>query len=496
MSLSTKELDEAKKRIWGHLRNKLPERGVGLYQNELFSLRLAQDVLPNELKKAQLKESLLEALPDRKEVIPWSVFLSKKGTAMGAMTFLFAFIFAPVLGPQATMAAQVNRLEVQEGEVWVNGELVEASHILQEGDQIKTSENSSAHLYFADDSRMSLGPQTQVLLQKVEINPNNRADSSIVVTQEEGRSWVQVLNLVSPKAEFSVNFPGGELDISDKASLDLKVHGPLSEVQVARAKIEVRTPSSSVFVEEGEALALYSKMDPIKVAPEVEDDWFLSNLEMDKEHAERVDSDYKKDAQDRVALLPGHLLYPVKTLREAVQESLTFSDSAKKELVKQHAQNRLDEAQVLLSQGDIESANAMIQAYEEKVQESVAVGGEDESEDLLAAAEKQWLVAQEVTADSNETVEAVESVEAPGTPEMVEVPVELAEVVDGVEEEETSVEVVKTPEALVPNFDPRFMDLQENLEIPHPNESEEKSETSGDSPKNPKPHDNLEFRPS
>ncbi|MFA4814651.1 MAG: DUF5667 domain-containing protein [Candidatus Gracilibacteria bacterium] len=394
------DIENAKKRIWNRLQSKLPDRGLSLYQSLLSTIKESSSPEVSRLKRVQYKERLLDILPDR--VAP--AFSLRRIWSVGSLLAVLSVIFLPVL-QKAPMAAasSVNMLEVVEGQVLVNGVPVSDDRIIEEGDRIETLEGSMAHLYFVDDSRMTLAPQTAVNIVDSELNPLNRADTKVTVHQESGRAWVQVLNLVSSNGSyFLVTFPDGEVQVDTRASFDIAVSDAETRVSVARNLVDLSLSGNETayagtlgqgaeIIKDGDSI----QTEAIPIERE-EDIWWEFNYTYGNTYAQVLDEQYKEQTTLHAAILPTDLLYFLKTFREDVQVSLAFTSSAKEDLLVQQAGNRLDEAQVLLAQGETEVATEVLNDYQTTVEEDLI---DTDNPILLAKLEvtqKQMLTAAEV----------------------------------------------------------------------------------------------------
>ncbi len=386
LMLNDAQINDAKKRIWSRLQSKLPERGLSVYQ-PMLSLLHVQKTPISRLKRVQFKERILDILPDR---IPAQVFFTKRLWASATLLLILGVVFTPILQVVPSVSASgSNLLEVVEGEVWVNGNPVENRVLLQTGDRVSTGEDAMAHLYFLDDSRVTMGPGTEVDIVDTQIDPENRADTQVALRLENGRLWVQVLNLVSSGSTFIVEFPQGSATVDSRASFDIFVDGE-THLSVARNLIGVQVNTETLSYEGilGQGAGLWAGDEVLteSLPVEVESDvWWSFNLAYGKSYARQLDESYKQENIDRAVILPGNPLYFLKTFRENIQISLTFSSEAKEELLVQQAENRLNEAQVLLAQGETEAAEEVLEVYSKAVEAALE---NSDNEALLALVEE------------------------------------------------------------------------------------------------------------
>lgn len=393
------DIENAKKRIWNRMQSKLPDRGLSPYQSLLSTIRDTSSPTISRLSRVQYKEHLLDVLPDR--VTP--TFSLRRIWSVGALFTVLSVILMPVLQKvPTTSAAAVNKLEVVEGQILVNGHLVTEDRLVEAGDRVETLEGSMAHIYFVDDSRMTLAPKTVIDIVDTQINPLNRADTKVTVNQESGRAWVQVLNLVSSNdSYFMVTFPNGDVQVDTRASFDLAV-GEETRVSVARNLVDL----SMIGEETAYAGTLGQGAEIIKDADSIQSEtipsereeelWWEFNYTYGNTYAQLLDAQYKEENILHATILPTHPLYFLKTLREEVQVSLAFTSSAKQELLVRQAENRLDEAQVLLAQGKTSAAQETLNEYQATVEGALTNTDNPVLLAKLEVTQKQMLTAAEV----------------------------------------------------------------------------------------------------
>lgn len=401
MDLSREQLDEAKKRIWLSMQSKLPARAESPYSNVLASIKVSADLQTSRLLKVQLKERLMAALPERETTAAFSqrflnLFVQKKMWSMSILSIFMMFLFAPIFkyAPSVSAGAD-NLLEVEEGSVFVkrgNDTLtVTNDMILAQGDRLEVASDSMAHIYFVDDSRMTIGPNTSVVITEIYSTPGNKARTEVVVDQLNGEAWTQVLNLVSKDSFFAHRFPGGEISVRQKASFNVDLNDG-KEIEVSKNLLEVMVVNEdSVFegtLGQGVKMTIADEVETSELTDlEKEDSWWKYNVAFGKDYSRQVEEKYKKESVDRVLILPGNPFYKLKTFQESVRSFMTFSDEGKQKLAVEFAENRLREAQSLIALGEDEMASETLEDYEAAVSEVVEMSG-GSSEELIAHAEQ------------------------------------------------------------------------------------------------------------
>lgn len=399
------EMRKAKERIWSNMQGKLPDRGISPYMNVGRVLRKAGDLQTSRLMKFQLKERMFNSLQDLAAAPSYesyfrkwkNLFAQKRVWSMAVLSAVFMFIFAPIfsLAPMASAGSNTS-IEVTQGIATIirQSETIEVTEeaVLIQGDRIELAEDSMAHVYFIDDSQMTLGPGAQILLTELYVNPGNKAMTEVVIDQFSGRAWTQVLNLVGKNSFFAHRFPDGEVSATQRASFDVSVEPDISKVEVARNLVDILVNKEdrvySGTIGQGVKLEV-SDEEIVAVELSVEeknDVWWKFNLAFEKSYARTVDEKYKNEAIKQVLILPGNPLYKLKTFQENVQSLVTFTKSAKREFAMTIAQKRLDEAQALIAKGaGEEKISTVLDKYEEAVNQALELSMKDADANTILA---------------------------------------------------------------------------------------------------------------
>jgi hypothetical protein len=397
--LSAKEVMLAKQRIWNRMEGKLPDRGVSPYQSVMSAFHGAKNeaavgVLDSRLRQVQSRERILDLLPDRQPFI-WqqvnfqglrSALVPRRAWAVATLSVFFAFLFVPVMSMPSAQASSYNTLEVVQGDVLVNGAVISDHAFIQQGDTVYTGPGSMAHLSFVDDSRVTVGPNTNLEVTYVAVDAGG-SQTQVELQQSSGRVWSQVVGL-SDESYFTLSFPDGQITANQRSSFDVQVDGVDIELQVARNLVEIDVNADgNGTLGQGALLTLTDgEVEMGELAEELKEDvWWDFNLAYGKIHSRVVEDKYKNEAIERAIILPGNPLYVFKTFREAVHETLSFTAESKEEIVAQHAENRLNEAQVLIENGDLEAAEELLDVYQATVDEKLA---DSDNEDLLSHLDK------------------------------------------------------------------------------------------------------------
>ena len=419
-AISDSEIARAKARVWNRMQKKLPERGLSPYQSAITALKcMADGAEVSRLNRVQAKERIMDLLPDRekRESIGIGVLLrcgfsrggmlrggkfefSRRMIAVPVLAVFMTFFMVPVLQLQQVASAAVyNTIEVVQGEALLNGVPTSGTTFLKSGDEIVTGEGSMAHITFVDDSRITLGPNTEVEVPHVQIDPGNKAKTEVVVDVVNGRVWSQVINLLGNESYFLLRFPDGEVFVDQKASFDTQVSEYVTveavdgiretsvmaaetEIQVVKNLVDVQvTKGDEVYegtIGQGVSMFVAEGMNTGETDVTAEEDvWWDFNSVYGKTYARQVDERHAQDRIAQVKILPGNPLYVFKSFGETVTETLAITDAAKEEVVAEHANNRLTEAQALLEQGDVETATEVLEDYQQMVDESMQDSGNE-----------------------------------------------------------------------------------------------------------------------
>lgn len=387
--LSDHDIEQAKKRVWNRLEARLTDRGVSPFQSVVKTLR-DEPLESNRLQQVMMKERLLDSLPDRNKV---PFFMNRRLWATMTLSVFVAFFTVPVFTLTSNVqASTVNLLEVVQGDVLVNGTPVDEVALLQAGDEVMTGMGAMAHVQLEDDTRLTLGPRTEILLESTE---------SIHVELEKGRVWIQVVNPVSD-SEVKLSFPDGEVIASQRSSFDVSIGGEESIIQVSENLVALHTEGEIEYegsLGKGSQLTIGEEVWVEELPENVMDDvWWEFNESYGKTYVAELEEDYNEATLASVSILPDHPLYFLKSWRETVQENITFTEGAKQELVAQHMELRLNEAQILIEQGKTEEAEEALVAYQEAVEKSIELSGSDAVEEQVEEAQKELLAKLEVDA--------------------------------------------------------------------------------------------------
>lgn len=317
----------------------------------------------------------------------------------GVLASIFVFVIAStsLTAVPSVAAARYSTLELIRGEVEIyrdGGTLAYSPDMtLQEGDRIVTGEASIAEINLVDDSRLTLGSHADVTILQQQVNPEDHSDTDIFVQYSSGDVWTQVIGLVNDDASFVVILDDAVLNSDYSGSFNVSIEGNRTQVQVAQNTLRYQLVGDRLrgngIIPKGKELSIVSRTQFfVDQVPDSEKDfWWDYNLTEDDIYAKEIADKYFEDAKDRVKVLPGSPLYPVKRLGEDINEFISFSEESriKKQMAK--AETRLLEAQVVTQMGEEKLAEEVLEDFT-NVHEALVEQVSEDTQKYLNTAKK------------------------------------------------------------------------------------------------------------
>lgn len=381
--LSVSRRTTLKRRVMQRVELSLAREEISFEQlsSELERLNLVIDPTPAFKQRARAHVFDVFALRGQQlwiaEVIKGFWVRKRMASFVVALLLLFVGTFGYLNQLPTVSAAKFSSATSVQGFVYLeNGEglsSLQPGDFLQEGDLIQTGGDGWAHLLFVDDTLLTLGPNTQVELTRLFMDPSNEAKTSIQVNVLKGRVWANVVNLLSNGSSFVVEVDGAQFFADRKATFDLLVTDTSVEVRsfdnlvnfdvTYGALVQEGTlgPNLSLHWDRGENLLL-QKLASLE-ALVTEDVWIQTNLHKETDHLLSLNQIYQERWEDRTRFLPGENLYWLQRSFEGVQLWLTFDDDARSQRASQLADRRFSEAALLTSQGDLDEAEEAWEHY-------------------------------------------------------------------------------------------------------------------------------------
>jgi hypothetical protein len=349
-----------------------------------FLAKLKQDfnavTIPAQVKML-LKEKLIlianVAMPSLFDRVLNSVRVKKLAASFAVFALILSLVFQPFTSVNTVKASSPTRITNFSGDVKVNrsGELfeVQSEFVLTENDIIQTGENSKVEVVFADESLLRLGDSTRLLISNLDNEVINSNNSIKLVS---GELWVNTLGLAGSQASFEVN--AGELtaEVQDSAVFDLEVTESYSRVVSLDNSVNLQLYDDGVFIpanlRKGQLVKVKKEtpyntyLDKMTFEDRLSDfdlDWFTKNFESDVEYRSKISESRSSERKAKAGLTPDSLFYPVKEFQRAAQLAVTFDPIKQSELEISIANQKLFEAEVLISRGKMDSAKKLLADY-------------------------------------------------------------------------------------------------------------------------------------
>jgi hypothetical protein len=314
-----------------------------------------------------------------------------------------------VEGNTVVEASDDSYLEVIAGKVSVKHadlllwETINGQIEMQAGDLIKVEEGSQALVHFFDDTELRLGENTTFLISQLAISPNFSRQGIIEVSLHEGSAWVQTMNVNDGYAGFVLSTRDSLIKaLSSTVSVKTALKKP-TEILVLNNKVELTTlrPETRQMVDtmkvsNNEKAIVYASTGnakPVVTTAQINEqdlanEWVQTNLRLDSEHRAQLREKGIERLTQTAGTLPGQMLYPIKQAKERLKLLVLSSDSQLSAQI-EIANNRLNEAIVLLENGDIQKGREALMAYQSIARQiAESTGREEITEKLLLPHQK------------------------------------------------------------------------------------------------------------
>lgn len=261
-------------------------------------------------------------------------------------------------------------VEVRTGDdMW---EQVQGERVLSGPTRIRTSDGE-ATVVLHDDGVLRLAPDTEILLRDVLDRPQTVGAPTVLL--ESGQMWVQGL-VPATLGAVTISTLFGDIRVHE-GSVDIRAY-TLIDVAVWDRHATVERGEDFMAIHAGDRVQLWSKNIPSVhriAAREYVGAWVSQNLDRDAVHRREI-AELQRERRAAVAgILPTSPLYTVKRAAETVDIFLTFDDAERIRKQFSYAENRLNEAAALLTEG--EDATRSLGEYQEALlQVANGPGGE------------------------------------------------------------------------------------------------------------------------
>ncbi len=251
-----------------------------------------------------------------------------------------------------------------------------ANMMIREKDIILTDSNSSASIKYHDDSISRLGEKSKVKVNKLFSHPKKKTFTVIEVEVVEGDVWNRVVNLIDDGSQFRVKAKDVSTQVSEKAAFNVKAKADKVEVKVVQNSVNLSQENNTVrktTVPQGFEAQIPKVNNPnqeIIVAEnadnknESEEKWIADNLQKDQNYMKEIVEEKRENRKKNIGALPQSPLYGIKEIKSNAKLLLAADEFEKKKLELAIANRRLQEAQVLLEDGHQDTAEEILNEFQ------------------------------------------------------------------------------------------------------------------------------------
>ena len=357
----------------------------------------------------------------KRPVFGWFLFAQRALASTLVLVLSVTTTLFFVEGRQPVSASENSTLEVLFGEVSIKHadrliwDTITLSTDLSAGDLIRVGDMASATIRFFDDAELRLGQNSVLLVDRLGVSPAFAGQGIINVSLHQGSAWVQTLSVDDGFANFTLSTPNAVLSARDATfNVNTGLFDP-TRIQVFKHSVlvqathpETREVLSTGRLNAGQqvvldasanhprstALAAYTRIGELSVEDR-NSDWATGNLKADQDHLNGLREQALVALKANTGTLPGEFLYPIKRAKERLELAFNFDERAQTNLLATMANQRLNEAIVLLEQGDSPKAQVSLNEYQKLVQQIATEKQSDPSKSLVAlvASHRKALVA-------------------------------------------------------------------------------------------------------
>ncbi|MFA6436554.1 MAG: DUF5667 domain-containing protein, partial [Candidatus Gracilibacteria bacterium] len=397
-----------KNRVFSRVEKSIAEESLNFedLENELQKLTLT--VAPTAAFKLNTKRNLLDVFTLRKHRV-WlgdlvaSFWRQRRlASTLVACVLLLTIGFGYIVQFPQVFAAKVSGIQSFQGEVMVDrgaeSLAVEDGFLVMEGDVVRTGGNGWVTLAFEDDSLVTLGPSTIVVLSRVWSDPQNEAKTAVHLDLQQGLLWATVVNLLPGESSFVINI--GQRETMASFSVDRKAMFDVSALteqpvtlRVFDQLVDFTTQAGGVSREGtlGPDLILVLAQDGTLTTNPIadlevlktNDVWVKTNVQNSLDYEASLQDFYAMRIREAAGALPGEVQYVVKRNVENARGVFLFEESSKQDHVFSLANRRFSEAILLREQGANEASEAAIEDYEVLLTNAAEQWGYDSVKPLL-----------------------------------------------------------------------------------------------------------------
>lgn len=336
-------------------------------------------VKPTVNSRVIMKEKLF-AMVEGSSTSFWQMFAPRKLTAsIAAFALLFVAIVQPFTSVTSVRANVFTRVVSYSGEVKVlrgGSEIgVDSDMPLNEGDTLVTGPAGFVEVRFSDDNLVRLGSSSKLVMKEFE----NPVSTQVELQVLEGEVWSNVIGVYGEDSYFkfvSNNLSGRVTSAStfDVAATDaytrvVAISRPVSLKLAYDGDVVPANLSAGQMVKVKKETPYLSYLDKLAFeerVSEVDMDWFASNIRLDQIYKARLAADLSEQRKKEAGITPDSFFYPVKELGRATRLALAVSPEKKSALELKIANQKILEAEVMISKGDRNTADALLAQSQQK----------------------------------------------------------------------------------------------------------------------------------
>ena len=355
-----------------------------LSELDLFSDNIAknaQQVAPSRIYRDSARQRLManmfaHRMPGWHNLFEF--FWNRRNTGVvvvvGFLVFTSAFSF--ISRPFMTSAQETNILKIS-GNVWVergmNRILAKDGEVVMAGDKIVTTDGSKAEILFVDYSVARLGAGTKLTIQETPADASEVISTPTQLKIMEGKIWTNSIKTKNTP-DFEIITPHGSVS-ANTASFAVAVADDSTEVMVNSKEAKIIVNNSEGTLSEGRKIKMEKSrlIIPLENSEKNDDIWVEENEQADEKHMQEVKTKATEELKNDTGALPGDPLYSLKKITETAKVQLTFNNEEKKKLEDQITETRLAEATILVEDGRMDEATAILNGLGEEVGEDSSV---------------------------------------------------------------------------------------------------------------------------
>lgn len=333
-------------------------------------------------RKAIIKEQILQKIQSPTKLFQFWHY-TKKATLASSIIFimLLTYIFSYQSIIFEIETATATHIKELNGQAFIirDGQRLTAvpNMLLQENDIIYTTEDSQLEIQYQDNSISRLNEKTTIELKKLFAHSKKSSFTVIEVDLIEGSLWNRVFTLIDDSSKFKVNSKDlstetnkiAAFNINSKRNGETRVQVIQNQVAVEK-KLNNEIPTTipagfSVKVHDTKKIVVTQQAK--QNTSNQEKDWIKNNLAEDQKDIETFITEKITQAENEIGSLPETPLYQLKEIKSDAAILMTNNEFEKEALKFDIANRRLQEAQILLTKGQIEPAEEILEEYPHEV---------------------------------------------------------------------------------------------------------------------------------